>query len=89
MVLPDGSAELKRFFVRPSARGRGVGKALLDAAEAGAASEGAELMQLETGIKSHAAVAFYSRAGYRACAPFGSYDPDPLSVFMQKKLGAR
>ena len=43
-------------------------------------------MFLETGVKSFEAVRPYERLGYAACAPFASYAPDPLSVFMVKTL---
>jgi putative acetyltransferase len=82
-----GSAELKRMFVDPAARGRGVARALLKLIEEQAQSLGLRRILLETGVKSIEALALYRRHGYRERGPFGSYRPDPLSVFMEKQLG--
>ena len=79
-------AELKRMWVTPEARGKGVAQAILAALEAKARQEGAGSLMLETGIKNHAALALYERAGFRRCGPFGEYLPDPISVFMEKPL---
>jgi putative acetyltransferase len=86
-VLSDRSAEMKRVFVAEEARGRGVGRAIVEAVEAGAAAEGVRRMYLETGVKSDEALRLYRRLGYEACAPFAHYQPDPLSVFMVKAWG--
>jgi len=86
VLRPDGLAELKRMFVDPSTRGSGIGRSILDAIETAARLEQVRLLQLETGIHNHAALALYRRAGYSERGPFGSYRPDPLSVFMEKPL---
>ena len=52
-------AELKRMFVDPDARGRGVGGALLARIEADAAARGIREIVLETGDLNHAAQALY------------------------------
>lgn len=83
-----GKAEIKRMFVSEAARGKGVARALLAAIEEAALGAGIEKIRLETGIASHAALALYHRFGYRERGPFGDYRPDPLSVFMQKRLPA-
>jgi len=66
-------AELKRMFVDPDARGRGVGGALLTRIEADAAARGIREIVLETGDLNHAAQALYRRHGYREIAQFGQY----------------
>ena len=43
-------------------------------------------MSLETGIKQMEAIGLYRTSGYQDCPPFGSYKPDPLSLFMTKHL---
>ena len=83
----DGRAEMKRVFVAPAARGKGVARALMAALEREAAKRGVTLMQLETGIKQAEAIALYRRFGYAERGPFGTYQPDPLSLFMEKRLG--
>ena len=86
VVLNDGYGELKRMFVRPSCRGQGIAKALITFLEARASEGGSMRMMLETGTLQPEALALYERMGYELRGPFGSYGPDPLSVFMQKPL---
>lgn len=81
----DGSAEVKSMFVLPEARGRGIGRAILETIEAALPGEVAAL-RLETGIKQEAAIRLYKAAGFRRRGPFGRYRDDPLSVFMEKPL---
>ncbi|NJO22193.1 MAG: GNAT family N-acetyltransferase [Sphingomonadales bacterium] len=86
-VLGDaGRAEMKRVFVAPAARGKGVARMLMEALEREAAKRGVTLLQLETGIKQPEAIALYRRFGYAERGPFGTYQPDPLSLFMEKRL---
>lgn len=87
LVLGDDCrAEIKRMFVDPASRGRGVGRALLRAIEETAWGEGVERLRLETGTANHEAIALYRRCGYRERGPFGNYSADPFSVFMEKEL---
>ncbi len=83
----DGSGELKRMWVAPAARGRGVGCRILEAIEERARLQGLGVLRLETGIHQPEAIGLYRRYGFAACAPFGSYRPDPLSLFMEKHFG--
>ena len=75
------------MWVVPDARGTGVSRAMLHDLEARARDEGACCLRLETGIKNHAALVLYERAGFTRCGPFGDYKPDPLSVFMGEGVG--
>jgi putative acetyltransferase len=91
VALFDGYAEVKRMYVRESARGSGVAQALLAHLEAEARASGATLLRLETGVLQPAARALYARAGFVECAAFGSYAslaPASIaaSVFMEKPL---
>ena len=54
-----GQAEMKRVFVDPATRGKGIARALMEALEREAAKLGVTLMQLETGIKQAEAIALY------------------------------
>lgn len=85
---PDGHAEMKRVFVASAARGKGIARALVEALEREASRLGVARMQLETGIRQPEAIALYRRFGYTERGPFGSYQPDPLSLFMEKRLSA-
>ncbi len=82
----DGIGELKRVVVREAARGRGVGRRLINTIEAEASRERIHTIRLETGPQNHAALALYLRQGYRRCGPFGRYLPGPHSVFMEKSI---
>ena len=79
-------AELKRMWVMPEARHLGVSKIILAALEAHARSKGVRTVRLETGVENHAALGLYTKAGFKRRDPFGDYQADPLSVFMQKDL---
>jgi putative acetyltransferase len=87
LVPADGYAELKRMFVTPSARGSGLGRALLGAIEEAALARGIRILRLETGEPQVAAIALYERAGYLRMPAFGGYVDDPTSVCMEKPLG--
>ncbi len=82
----DGTAELKRMFVTPSARGRGLGASLLGRLEDEARRAGVGVIRLETGVQQPEAIGLYRRFGYVDRGPFGRYAEDPLSVFMEKRL---
>jgi putative acetyltransferase len=85
-IVAPGHAEIKRMFVRPQARGGGVGRRLLMALEEAARRRGVDRISLETGIRQPEAIALYRASGYRDCPPFGDYGEDPLSLFMTKRL---
>ena len=84
--IDAGVAELKRMYVSPAMRGRGVGRALLDALVAEARQLGATRLVLETGPRQPEAIALYERAGFVRIPAFGEYEDHPLSVFMGKDL---
>lgn len=81
-----GQGELKRMFVDDAARGRGAGRALLAKIEEAARTKGIRVLQLETGGEQPEALGLYRAAGFAERGPFGSYKPDPLSLFMEKQL---
>ena len=80
--------ELKRMFVDPAARGRGVAGALLARIEADASARGIREIVLETGDLHDAAQALYTRHGYREIPQFGQYVGEPHSVCFAKPLTA-
>ena len=80
------TGELKRMFVVPEERGRGVGRAILNALESEAQALGVSRLMLETGVRQSEAIALYQRAGFSRIAPFGEYVDSPLSVCMAKEL---
>lgn len=79
-------AEIKRMYVRPSFRGKGLAKRMLAHLEAHAVRAGIFLLRLETGIRQPEAQGLYEALGYRIRPPFGEYSEDPLSLFFEKDL---
>lgn len=86
VMADDKHAEMKRVFVDPAARGKGIARLIMEALERESAKLGIDLMQLETGTRQLEAIALYRKFGYVERGPFGSYRPDPLSLFMEKRL---
>jgi len=86
--LSPGHLELKTMRVTASARGLGLGRALLDHAVAQAQRDGASRVSLETGVVPvfDAARALYGSAGFVTCAPFGAYSTDRNSTFLTLEL---
>ncbi len=83
----DGSyGEIKRLYVLESFRGLGVSKQLMQALEQHLQQQQIPLARLETGISQPEALGLYEKSGYQYRTPFGSYQLDPLSVFMEKRL---
>lgn len=82
----DGSVEIKRMFVDESARGLKLGGQLLERLEDEALRRGLSTVRLETGVYQPEAIGLYRKAGYLEIPPFGDYKPDPLSLFMEKRL---
>jgi len=85
--LEEDYGEIKRMFVAPSARGLGLGKALLHAIEVHARGMGIDLLRLETGVRQPEAIGLYIAAGYAETAEFGDYPPSIHSRFFAKPLG--
>jgi putative acetyltransferase len=78
--------EIKRMFVLPHARGRGIAVRLLAELEREARAQGRVQALLETGHDQYAALRLYERCGYRRRGPFAGYPDNGLSVFMGKHL---
>lgn len=87
-LVPWGMAvtELKRMFVHPDARGRGIGSRLLDTMESDARAAGLRQIVLETGTLHAAAQALYTRCGYSPIPQFGQYIGEKHSYCMAKML---
>jgi putative acetyltransferase len=83
--------EVKRMYVRPTARGGGVARALLSRIETETRANGYGVLRLETGDRQAAAIRLYERAGFRRCGAFGDYaamnaPAIATSVFFEKRL---
>ncbi|KQV49022.1 GNAT family N-acetyltransferase [Massilia sp. Root335] len=84
IVIKSDYGEVKRMYVRPQARRKGVAGRLIEALEVEAVRNGCRTFMLETGPTMPEALSLYDRMGYRRCGPFGDYPDDPFSVFMHK-----
>jgi len=82
----DGWGELKRMYVRPALRGRGLGRAILVHLEIHARDAGCRVLRLETGIHQPEAIGLYQSVGFKRIPPFPPYRDDPLSLFFEKRL---
>lgn len=75
----EGTAELKRLFVRPAFRGRGLAGVVVGELERVARDSGAARIVLETGDRLTAAIALYSSRGYDRIPNYGPYADEPTS----------
>lgn len=82
----DHIAEVKRVFVLPEYRGRGISNALMDALELNAIEKGYTSLILETGRPLSTAIHLYQRRGYHIIKNYGQYECLGESVCMQKNL---
>ena len=86
--LDERHAELKSMHTVQEARGRGVGRAMVDHLVAVARDRGFTRVSIETGSMPAFAAArsLYENAGFRPCGPFADYVPSPNSVLMTLSL---
>jgi putative acetyltransferase len=84
--LAEDVAELKRVYVEPGARGRGLSKQLLAALEDAARRLKYDTLRLETGNRQPVAIRMYESAGYWRIEPFGNYVGSQRSVCFEKRL---
>jgi GNAT superfamily N-acetyltransferase len=80
------TAEVKRMYVAPAGRGRGLARAVLAHLERTAATGGARAMVLETGTAQPEAIALYESSGYTPVPGFGHYTWSPQSRCFGKEL---
>jgi ribosomal protein S18 acetylase RimI-like enzyme len=87
-VLPDGTCEMKRFFVSKAFRGRGIGRQLCKAIIALAKADGFGLMRLDTAKRFTEAQAIYTAFGFKECKPHLEYPSElmPFITFMELAL---
>jgi GNAT superfamily N-acetyltransferase len=84
--LTADEVEIKRMYVVPSARNRGVARAVLAGLEHTAAAAGARRVLLETGTAQPEAIELYTRCGYQRVDGFGYYAGRPRARAFGKSL---
>ena len=87
-VIGGRCAEVKRMFVSPMVRRRGLARRLLAALEDSARQAGIEVLALETGTMQPEAIALYEAQGYEPTVRFGHYADSDLSRYFAKRLVA-
>ena len=87
-ALDAGHGEVKSMRAAPSARGTGVGRAMLEHVIATARGRGYHRLSLETGTAPlHGpAIALYRKCGFESCDAFADYEASPYNQFLTLKL---
>ncbi|MFT7350946.1 MAG: putative acetyltransferase [Flavobacterium sp.] len=80
------TAELKRMFVLPAYRGKGIANAIITELENWIAAEKISNIILETATKLLPAIALYKKLGYSQIPNYGVYEKVASSFCMQKKI---
>ena len=78
--------ELKRMYVAPAARGRRIGRLLLDRLLAHAKAQGTRVLRLETGNRQMEALSLYRSVGFVNRGPFADYPDNDASIFMEMRI---
>ena len=86
--LDSAHAEVKSMHTAEAARGRGIGRAMLEHLIGVARARGYSRVSLETGSQAAfgPARALYASAGFQPCEPFADYAPSPWSAFMTRSV---
>ena len=82
----NSTVEIKRMFVKPEYRGRGVAMLILKELESWAKELNFSTCILETGKKQIEAISLYKKAGYMQITSYGQYKNVENSVCMKKEI---
>ncbi len=81
----DGVGEIKRLYVGPAGRGRGVGRLLVEGVVAAAKQQGYGQLVLDTLPSMKEARSLYASLGFRPTAPY-RFNPVPGTAYLEKVL---
>lgn len=84
--INEKTVEIKRMFVNPEFRGKGIASSILKALEQWASELSYSQTILETGINQPEAIALYKKMGYSITENYGLYIGVENSVCMRKDL---
>ncbi len=84
--LGEAIAEIKRMYVVPAARRKGIAQAILQKIEQAVREAGYLVARLETGTAQTEAIALYEKVGYVRIPCWPPYDALPISICMEKRL---
>lgn len=85
-VYPPGGIEIKRVYVEPGFRRRGLAQLIVAALEGSAVAAGHRSVVLNTGDRQPEALALYAALGYSPVQGYGVYACSPEAVFLGKDL---
>lgn len=84
--IDDHTAEVKRMYVAPAGRRRGIARSILVELERRAEAFTYRAIRLETGIGQPEAMALYEACGFHRIPAYGPYMGNPTSVCFGKSL---
>ena len=84
--LDEQTAEIKRMYVAPDGRRKGIARGIIVELERHARRFGYQAVRLETGILQPEAQLLYQKMGYQRICAFGSYVGNPTSVCYERNL---
>ena len=87
--IDERTVEVKRMYVAPAGRRRGIARRILAELERLAAGHGYQRIILETGTRQPEALALYEASEYRQTENYGRYADNPEAVCFEKWLGSQ
>lgn len=84
--IRDDLAEIKRMYVEPWARGRGLSRRILERLEEEAIAMGYQSVRLETGNRQPEAIGLYESSGYSRVELFALYVGSSISICFEKQI---
>lgn len=85
-LFEETVVEIKRMYVQPQHRGKGIAAQILQALEQWAKEEGFTACVLETGLNQPEAIRLYEKTGYVRIPNYGQYAGVDISICMRKEL---